>query len=130
MRGLGQRTDRILDGMGRCRARPAKGQARQQRAIHHAFAGREISTILDGALQVHRLALHDLGRPGMGAVFEAEIEPIDLAQLCRVFGWPEFGGQLSGRLPGLRLEDDLLSLDGALTARAFDGDIEIDARRG
>lgn len=85
--------------------------------------------ILDGALQVHRLALHNLGRPDMGAVFEAEIEPIDLAQLCRVFGWPEFGGQLSGRLPGLRLEHDLLSLDGALTARAFDGDISIGSLR-
>lgn len=85
--------------------------------------------ILDGALQVHRLALRDLGRPGMAAVFEAEVEPIDLAQLCRVFGWPEFGGQLSGRLPGLRFEDDLLSLDGALSARAFDGEIHIGSLR-
>jgi hypothetical protein len=85
--------------------------------------------ILDGALQVHRLALQNLGQPGMSAVFEADIEPIDLAQLCRVFGWPEFRGQLSGKLPGLRLENELLSLDGALTARAFDGDITIGSLR-
>ena len=81
--------------------------------------------LLDGALNVRQLDLRGAGRPGMAAAFDADIEPIELARLCRAFGWPEFSGTLSGRLPGVKLENDLLSLDGALTARAFDGDIRI-----
>ena len=61
----------------------------------------------------------------MSAALDADIEPIELARLCRAFGWPEFSGTLSGRIPGVKLENDLLSLDGALTAQAFDGDIRI-----
>ena len=81
--------------------------------------------LLDGAVNVRQLELRGAGQPGMSAAFDADIEPIELARLCRAFGWPEFSGTLSGRLPGVKLENDLLSLDGALTARAFDGDIRI-----
>ncbi|AXQ27546.1 hypothetical protein D0B54_02125 [Solimonas sp. K1W22B-7] len=81
--------------------------------------------LLDGALNIRQLELRNAGQPGMGAAFDADIELIELAQLCRAFGWPEFSGTLAGRLPGVKLENDILSLDGALTARAFDGDIRI-----
>lgn len=82
--------------------------------------------VLDGALRVDRLRLRALGLPQLAAEFDATIEPIDLRELCRALGWPEFGGQLSGRLPGLRLENQQLSLDGALEAQAFDGSIRVD----
>jgi hypothetical protein len=81
--------------------------------------------LLDGAVNIRQFDLRRAGQPGMSAAFDADIEPIELARLCRAFGWPEFSGTLSGRLPGVKLENDLLSLDGALTARAFDGDIRI-----
>lgn len=79
-----------------------------------------------GALVIHDFAVERAGAPDMAARFDGEIEPIDLAALCRAFGWPEFGGQLAGRLPGLRLQDRTLALDGALTAGAFDGTITVD----
>lgn len=84
---------------------------------------------LDGALAVGQLQLRALGRPGMTAAFDATLEPIDLARLCRALGWPEFGGRLAGRLPGLRLQDEQLSLDGKLEAQAFDGQISLNNLR-
>lgn len=78
-----------------------------------------------GALRVNQLQVKRAGQPDMDARFDAEIEPIDLAALCRAFGWPEFGGSLGGRLPGLSFKDRELKLDGALTAHAFDGDITV-----
>lgn len=78
-----------------------------------------------GALKIHELALQRSGQPDMAARFDAEIEPLDLSALCRAFGWPEFGGQLGGRLPGLALKDGELKLDGTLSANAFDGQIAV-----
>lgn len=82
-----------------------------------------------GALRVRELAVQRAGAPDMAARFDAEIEPIDLAALCRAFGWPEFGGSLSGRLPGLSLDEREMKLDGALVASAFDGSISVDGLR-
>jgi hypothetical protein len=85
--------------------------------------------LLNGALNIKRLALQAIGQPEMGAAFEANIEPIDLRQLCVALGWPEFAGELSGNIPGLTLKDNVVTLDGALSARAFDGDIVLNALR-
>lgn len=82
-----------------------------------------------GALNVRELAVQRAGKPDVAARFDATVEPIDLATLCRAFGWPEFGGQLGGRLPGLELKEGELRLDGALTAKAFDGDVALDGLR-
>ena len=85
--------------------------------------------ILDGALVLQRLALADVGKPSMSADLVAELEPIDLAALCRAMGWPEFGGQLSGRVPGVHLRDGELSLEGGLDAKVFGGDVRIGSLR-
>ncbi|TDU28742.1 hypothetical protein DFR24_3117 [Panacagrimonas perspica] len=82
-----------------------------------------------GALNIRQLAVQRAGQADMAALFDAEIEPLDLPTLTRAFGWPEFGGQLGGRLPGLSLKDGELTLSGALTARAFDGEVTVDGLR-
>lgn len=82
-----------------------------------------------GALNVRELAVTHAGQPDMAARFDAELEPLDLPSLSRAFGWPEFGGQLGGRLPGMSLKDGELTLDGVLTARAFDGEVTVDGLR-
>ena len=81
--------------------------------------------LLGGALDVPRLALRDIGGAHAAAEFDGVLEPIDLAALCRALGWPEFGGTLGGRLPGLRLRDDAWSLEGALEAQVFDGSVRV-----
>lgn len=82
-----------------------------------------------GALNVRELAVQRAGLVDVAARFDAYVEPIDLATLCRAFGWPEFGGQLGGSLPGLSLQQGELKLEGALTAKAFDGDVALDGLR-
>lgn len=81
--------------------------------------------LLGGALSVARLALRDIGGARPAAEFDGTLEPIDLAALCKALGWPQFGGTLGGRLPGLALRDDAWSIDGTLEAQAFDGSIHI-----
>ncbi|MEW6167591.1 MAG: hypothetical protein AB1651_07830 [Pseudomonadota bacterium] len=101
-------------------------------ALRFQTAGRDFELsaalqlpVLDGRLDVERLALRGLGTEALGADFAARIEPIDLKQLCRALGWPEFSGTLAGRLPGLRLRERRLDIDGTLRASAFDGEIEV-----
>jgi hypothetical protein len=75
----------------------------------------------DGALLVNTLSAAQIGRDSMNGVFDAVIEPISVAPIARAFGLPEFSGQLSGRIPGLTYQDQLLSLQGNFEADVFDG---------
>ncbi len=85
--------------------------------------------LLDGAVRVERLALRSLGQPQMDADFRGALEPIDLAALCRALDWPVFGGRLGGQLPGLRVQNEVWSIDGALQAQAFDGTVRLENLR-
>jgi hypothetical protein len=82
--------------------------------------------LLEGAVRVERLTLSNLGLPQLDADFRAALEPIDLAALCRALDWPLFGGTLGGQLPGLRVRNDVWSIDGALEAQVFDGTIRLE----
>ncbi len=81
--------------------------------------------IFDGGLAIEQLVVDGIGGDNLSADFAAEVLPIDLREICRALGWPEFSGTIAGRLPGLHLKDQRLELDGALTATAFDGEIEV-----
>lgn len=85
--------------------------------------------LLEGALNIERLALHGLGTPGLTADFSGELKPINLQALCKALGWPEFGGTLGGRLPGLTIRDNVWSVEGALEAQAFDGSVRLEHLR-
>ena len=85
--------------------------------------------LLDGALHVERLALRGLGSPQLTADFSGELKPINLQALCKALGWPEFGGTLGGRLPGLSIRDNVWSVAGALEAQAFDGNVRLENLR-
>ncbi len=80
---------------------------------------------MGGALLVNRLEIHDYGRDDARGLLDAELEPVQLGQLTGAFGWPAFSGSLSGRLPLLTYEGNAMTVGGRLTARAFDGDIEL-----
>ncbi len=81
--------------------------------------------LLDGALVVDRLELADLGSASQSLQFDGFIEPISMAALSQALGWIPLSGKLSGMLPGLKYEQGLLSVDGVLLVRIFDGDILI-----
>ena len=81
--------------------------------------------VLDGALVVDRLALQALGSDSQRLEFDGLIEPISMASLSQALGWLPLSGKLSGMLPGLKYEQGLLSVDGVILVRIFDGDILI-----
>lgn len=85
--------------------------------------------ILDGGLDLKLLQLRRIGDPAMNIRFDATLDPISVGLLCRAFGWPEFSGKLSGRIPDLTLESGVLTLGGALEASVFDGTLTVDKLR-
>lgn len=81
--------------------------------------------VLDGAVRVDRLVV-DRSDPDAPAIdLDAVIEPLDLAALTRNLGLPEFGGTLSGRIPGVRLDGGALRVDGGLDLELFSGEARI-----
>ena len=81
---------------------------------------------LEGALLVERMSLGGVGTPDLHADFSGALEPIKLTALCKALGWPEFGGTLGGRLPGLSIRNDVWSIQGALEAQVFDGSLRLE----
>ncbi len=81
--------------------------------------------LLDGALELDRFTVHDAGLPEMAFGLDASLLPVSVQRLSRAFGWPEFGGQLGGKISDLRLDNGVLTLATTLQARIFDGRLEI-----
>lgn len=81
--------------------------------------------LLDGALELDRFAIRNAGLPEMAFALDANLVPLSLQRLSRAFGWPEFGGQLGGRISDLKLQDGVLTLSTTLEARVFDGRLEV-----
>jgi hypothetical protein len=82
--------------------------------------------LLGGAIELSRLAWRppDAER-GTQLELAMALQAIDLGRLSEAFGWPRFRGTLRGRIPGVRYADEVLSLDGALSAELFDGKLEM-----
>lgn len=80
---------------------------------------------LGGALLINRLVLNNFGSDDATGTLDAELEPVQLGQLTAAFGWPAFSGRLSGRLPLLQLAENTITVGGTLSARAFDGTMEV-----
>lgn len=79
--------------------------------------------VFDGAVEIHQLDTRNLGMPDMALDFDANIEPISMRRLSKAFGWPELNGQLSGTIPGLSYRNQVLTVDGDITASVFDGTV-------
>jgi hypothetical protein len=75
----------------------------------------------DGALRINTFVIRQFGEPDMAGDFDALIEPISIGPIARALGWPEFGGSLAGRIPGLAYRNRELTLQGDIEAQVFDG---------
>lgn len=81
--------------------------------------------LLDGAIRIDRLTI-DRGESGPPSIdLDAAIEPLDLARLTGTLGLPRFGGSLSGRVPGVRLDGETLRVAGGLDLELFSGQARI-----
>jgi len=81
--------------------------------------------IFDGGLAIDTLRVRHAGTEDMYVRFDANVLPIDVARISRAFGWPQFQGTLEGSIPGLQLRQGVVTLDGALEAKVFDGRVAV-----
>jgi hypothetical protein len=79
--------------------------------------------LLDGALALESLRIRNAGLPSVAFMVDATLEPIDVKQLCRTFGWPEFGGRVGGSISKLRMREGVVSLGSTLSAQVFGGSV-------
>ncbi|RDH86254.1 MAG: hypothetical protein DIZ78_08730 [endosymbiont of Escarpia spicata] len=79
--------------------------------------------LLDGALLIDRLDADDTNGEGPQIKFDGMLTPVSMKVLSQALDWPELSGTLSGMLPGLTFQDGVVSVNGVLLDRIFDGDI-------
>jgi len=81
--------------------------------------------VLDGRLEISRLAVADLARGNARVDFDARLTPLDMRRLTRALDWPPMTGSLSGEIPSLSYQDGELTFGGELLARVFDGAVRV-----
>ncbi|MFC0677592.1 hypothetical protein ACFFGH_07010 [Lysobacter korlensis] len=82
--------------------------------------------LLDGTARFEGLQLRPAsGESRFDVKFGLALDGLDVRQLAKVMGWPEFGGELSGRIPQAHYREDRLTLDGGLAMQLFDGRIDV-----
>lgn len=84
-----------------------------------------IIPILDGGIMLHDFRLNDFLESDSGLVLDAELLPLSLQQLGAVMGWPKFGGQLAGSIPGISRDGGIWSMDGQIELQVFQGRVAI-----
>ncbi len=89
------------------------------------LAGPATLRVLDGELRIDELALRGLGTPRLAWDLNGTLTPISMEKLSKALGWPVMSGKLSGIIPALHYSQGLAVVDGALLARAFDGNIVV-----
>ncbi len=82
--------------------------------------------LFDGALVIDGLAALHAAELESRLVLDARIEPVDLARLTRALDWPELGGQLAGRFPGVTYSDQRLAFTGGIEIDAFSGRVGVE----
>lgn len=81
--------------------------------------------LLDGALQIDSLRIRNAGEENMAFLIDAVVQPISVPELCRAFGWPEFGGRVGGAITNLRMREGVVTLGTTLQAQVFDGKVTV-----
>jgi hypothetical protein len=85
--------------------------------------------VFDGAIELDSFRVRNAGTPKVAFMIDATIRPIDVSQLSKAFGWPEFGGSIGGVISKLRMREGLLTLGTQLSAQVFDGSVTINDLR-
>ncbi|MEO5565065.1 MAG: hypothetical protein ABIR05_00130 [Luteimonas sp.] len=59
--------------------------------------------------------------------FGLSVDKLDIGGLAKSLGLPEFQGELSGRIPTARYQDERLQFDGGLAVQLFGGTVQLSA---
>lgn len=90
--------------------------------------------VLGGRLEIEDLRVK---LPGSSAAEDAEpeirlfasLENLDMEQLTQALAWPAFGGTVSGRIPGVTLNDGVLAVEGEIEFKVFSGQVLLSGLR-
>ena len=81
--------------------------------------------LLDGVVDLETFRVRNAGLPSVAFLVDATLQPISVQQLCKAFGWPEFGGRVGGVISKLRMREGIITLGTTLRAQVFDGEVTI-----
>jgi hypothetical protein len=81
--------------------------------------------LLDGAVELETFRVRNAGLPSVAFLVDATLQPVSVQQLCKAFGWPEFGGRVGGVISKLRMREGIITLGTTLRAQVFDGEVTI-----
>ncbi|MDQ3269158.1 MAG: YdbH domain-containing protein [Pseudomonadota bacterium] len=82
--------------------------------------------ILGGIARLEQLAIRPpAGGKPLDIRFGLALDQLDVARLSAALDWPQFTGELSGRIPEARYADDRLVFDGGLTMQLFGGTVSV-----
>jgi len=86
--------------------------------------------VLGGTLNLEELKVLLPGASGNDADepdirLRASLNDLDMEQLTAAMGWPSFEGTISGRVPGVSLDDGVLDVDGEILIDVFDGQVAL-----
>jgi hypothetical protein len=81
--------------------------------------------LLDGAIDLETFRVRNAGLPSVAFLVDATLQPVSVQQLCKAFGWPEFGGRVGGVISKLRMREGIITLGTTLRAQVFDGEVTI-----
>jgi len=81
--------------------------------------------LFGGAATFHHLTLADLLGGDRRLEAELALEGLQLGEVSRAFGWPNFEGELHGRLPRVVLSPDRLAVDGVGEMSLFGGTVTV-----
>ena len=108
------------------------GTPLSQTAFEFEFIGDQILfqplidlPVFDGSIRLKNLEIQQLFGPELGVSLEAEVLPISLRQVTEKMGWPVMSGTISGLIPGMRKNGQIIDFDGALDIQAFSGNMQI-----
>ncbi|WP_395375611.1 hypothetical protein [Marinicella sp. W31] len=81
--------------------------------------------VFDGSIHLKNLHLEQLFSSDIGVSLEAEVRPISLRQVTEKMGWPLMAGNISGYIPGMRKNGQVIEFDGTLNIQAFSGQMQV-----
>ncbi|NOT83355.1 MAG: C4-dicarboxylate ABC transporter [Methylococcaceae bacterium] len=81
--------------------------------------------LLGGDFEVKQLAWQMRPAQTPDLHFSGALHKVSLAQLTKALDWTPLTGTLSGAIPGISYHQNRLDLEGALTVKVFDGEINI-----
>lgn len=82
--------------------------------------------LFGGYIRIEDIMYRDLLKPERALTISVTLEDIDLEELGTTLILPRFSGNLSGRIPDVRLAGGSLRTNGAITMNLFDGMVTID----